>query len=173
MPDKRGTMRTIGIDPGSLITGYGIIEPIDGRPCHVASGRVVAPAGVPFNGRLKAIYLHLTEVIARHSPYVMAIEDLFFARNVKTALKLGHVRGVAMLAGLNAGLSIAEYSPLAVKQALVGYGQAQKEQVQEMVRLLLGLEAVPDSDTADALAVAICHLHTSQGNSLLPGRPRR
>jgi crossover junction endodeoxyribonuclease RuvC len=166
-------VRTIGIDPGSLITGYGIIEPIDGRPCHVASGRVVAPVGVPFNGRLKAIYSRLTEVIARHNPHVMAIEDLFFARNVKTALKLGHVRGVAMLAGLNAGLPIAEYSPLVVKQALVGYGRAQKEQVQEMVRLLLGLEAVPDSDTADALAVAICHLHSSQGNGLLPGRPRR
>jgi crossover junction endodeoxyribonuclease RuvC len=166
-------MRTIGIDPGSLITGYGIIEPVDGRPCHVASGRVIAPAGMAFNGRLKAIYSHLTEVIARHTPQVMAIEDLFFARNVKTALKLGHVRGVAMLAGLNAGLPIAEYSPLVVKQALVGYGRAQKEQVQEMVRLLLGLEAVPDSDTADALAVAICHLHSSQGNTLLPGRQRR
>jgi crossover junction endodeoxyribonuclease RuvC len=166
-------VRTIGIDPGSLITGYGIIEPIDGRPCHVASGRVVAPAGMPFNGRLKAIYSRLTEVIALHNPHVMAIEDLFFARNVKTALKLGHVRGVAMLAGLNAGLPIAEYSPLVVKQALVGYGRAQKEQVQEMVRLLLGLEAVPDFDTADALAVAICHLHSSQGNSLLPGRSRR
>ena len=166
-------MRIIGIDPGSLITGYGIVEPIDGRPCHVASGRVVAPAGVPFNGRLRTIYSHLAEVIARHTPEVMAIEDLFFARNVKTALKLGHVRGVAMLAGLNAGLPIAEYSPLTVKQALVGYGRAQKEQVQEMVRLLLHLESVPEPDTADALAVAVCHLHSSQGMGLLRGRLRQ
>jgi crossover junction endodeoxyribonuclease RuvC len=103
----------------------------------------------------------------------MAVEDLFFARNVKTALKLGHVRGIAMLAGLNAGLPIAEYSPLAVKQALVGYGRAQKEQVQEMVRLLLHLESLPGPDTADALAVAVCHLHSSQGKGLLCGRPRR
>lgn len=166
-------MRIIGIDPGSLITGYGIVEPIDGRPCHVASGRVVAPAGVPFNGRLRTIYCHLVEVIARHNPEVMAVEDLFFARNVKTALKLGHVRGVAMLAGLNAGLPIAEYSPLAVKQALVGYGRAQKEQVQEMVRLLLHLESIPEPDTADALAVAVCHLHSSRGKDLLFGRLRR
>jgi len=166
-------LRIIGIDPGSLITGYGIVEPIDGRPCHVASGRVIAPAGMPFNGRLRTIYSHLVEVIARHNPEVMAVEDLFFARNVKTALKLGHVRGVAMLAGLNAGLPIAEYSPLAVKQALVGYGRAQKEQVQEMVRLLLRLESLPESDTADALAVAVCHLHSSQGKGLLPGGLRR
>ena len=166
-------MRIIGIDPGSLITGYGIVEPVDGRPGHVASGRVVAPAGMPFNGRLRTIYSHLVEVIARHNPEVMAIEDLFFARNVKTALKLGHVRGVAMLAGLNAGLPIAEYSPLAVKQALVGYGRAQKEQVQEMVRLLLRLESLPESDTADALAVAVCHLHSSQGAGLPCRRPRR
>jgi crossover junction endodeoxyribonuclease RuvC len=170
---RRGPLRIIGIDPGSLVTGYGIIAAIDGRPCHVASGRVVAPAGVPFNGRLRTIYSHLTEVIARHSPVVMAVEDLFFARNVKTALKLGHVRGVAMLAGLNAGLPIAEYSPLAVKQALVGYGRAQKEQVQEMVRLLLHLEFLPESDTADALAVAVCHLHSSQGDRRLCGRLRQ
>jgi len=166
-------LRIIGIDPGSLVTGYGIVEPIDGRPCHVASGRVVAPAGVTFNGRLRTIYSQLTEVIARHTPEVMAVEDLFFARNVKTALKLGHVRGVAMLAGLNAGLPIAEYSPLTVKQALVGYGRAQKEQVQEMVRLLLHLEFLPEPDTADALAVAVCHLHSSQGEGLLCGRLRR
>jgi crossover junction endodeoxyribonuclease RuvC len=166
-------LRIIGIDPGSLITGYGIVEPIDGRPCHVASGRVMAPAGVPFNGRLRTIYSRLTEVIAHHRPEVMAVEDLFFARNVKTALKLGHVRGVAMLAGLNAGLPIAEYSPLVVKQALVGYGRAQKEQIQEMVRLLLRLEFLPEPDTADALAVAVCHLHSSQGEGLLCGRLRR
>ncbi|HYR03305.1 MAG TPA: crossover junction endodeoxyribonuclease RuvC [Syntrophobacteria bacterium] len=166
-------MRIIGIDPGSLITGYGIVEPIDGRPCHVASGRVMAPAGVPFNGRLRTIYSRLAEVITHHRPEVMAVEDLFFARNVKTALKLGHVRGVAMLAGLNAGLPIAEYSPLTVKQALVGYGRAQKEQIQEMVRLLLRLEFLPEPDTADALAVAVCHLHSSQGEGRLCGRLRR
>jgi crossover junction endodeoxyribonuclease RuvC len=146
-------MRIIGIDPGSSITGYGIIEQPDRRLCHVASGRVTTPARMPFHLRLKNIYQGLEEVIAQHAPRVMAVEDLFFARNVKSALKLGHVRGVAILAGINAGLDIAEYSPLQIKQALVGYGRAQKEQVQEMVRVLLDLGEVPQPDTADALAI--------------------
>ena len=160
-------MRIIGIDPGSLVTGYGIVEQLDRRLHHVASGQVLTSARMPFNGRLRNIYQKLTEVIAVYTPQVMALEDLFFARNVKTALKLGHVRGVAMLAGLNAGLDIAEYSPLEVKKALVGYGRAQKEQVQEMVRVLLDLAEVPESDTADALAVAICHYHCCQGVGLV------
>jgi crossover junction endodeoxyribonuclease RuvC len=163
-------MRIIGIDPGSMITGYGIVEQVDRRLCHVASGRVVSCARDPFHQRLKTIHRELEEVIACHAPEVMAVEDLFIARNVRSALKLGHVRGVVLLAGLNAGLALAEYSPLEVKKALVGYGRAQKTQVQEMVRLLLGLGELPQSDTADALAVAICHLHCCQGaGSLIRG----
>jgi crossover junction endodeoxyribonuclease RuvC len=116
-----------------------------------------------FHHRLKRIYLELKKVIEIHSPEVMAVEDLFLAHNIKSALKLGHARGVAILAGLNADLAVAEYSPLEVKKALVGYGRAHKTQVQEMVRVLLTLGELPESNTADALAVAICHLHCCQG----------
>ncbi len=164
-------MRIIGIDPGSQVTGYGIVEQVDSRLCHVASGRVVSPARMIFHDRLKRIYLELKKVIKIHSPEVMAVEDLFIAHNIKSALKLGHARGAAILAGLNADLAVAEYSPLEVKKALVGYGRAQKTQVQEMVRVLLTLGELPESNTADALAVAICHLHCCQGvGKLTQGR---
>ncbi|MBW1982819.1 MAG: crossover junction endodeoxyribonuclease RuvC [Deltaproteobacteria bacterium] len=158
-------MRIIGIDPGSLATGYGIVEASGRRPSHVASGRILSPASLAFNWRLENIFRELTAIIGEHAPQVMAVEDLFYARNVKTALKLGHVRGVVILAGIKAGLNIAEYSPLEVKQALVGYGRAQKKQVQIMVQNLLSLEGLPQADTADALAVAICHLHSCQVTS--------
>ncbi|MFP3870089.1 MAG: crossover junction endodeoxyribonuclease RuvC [Syntrophobacteria bacterium] len=166
-------MRIIGVDPGSLITGYGVVEQVNRELCHVASGRVVSSGRVLFHKRLKTIYRELDEIIACHAPEAMAVEDLFIARNIKSALKLGHVRGVAILAGLNSGLTIAEYSPLEVKKALVGYGRAHKTQVQEMVRVVLGLAELPESNTADALAVAICHLHCCQGcGSLDPGSRR-
>lgn len=162
-------MRIIGIDPGSTVTGYGIVEQVNRRLCHVTSGRVVSTTRTPFHNRLKRIYSELEEIIAYHQPNVMAVEDLFIARNVKSALKLGQAKGVAILAGVNADLTIIEYSPLEVKKALVGYGRAQKTQVQEMVRVLLGLGALPEVDTADALAVAICHLHSCQGVGKLTG----
>ena len=156
-------MRIIGIDPGSTVTGYGIVEQANRQLRHVASGRVVSATRMPFHDRLKRIYSELEKVIAYYEPNVMAVEDLFIARNIKSALKLGQAKGVAILAGLNADLTISEYSPLEVKKALVGYGRAQKTQVQEMIRVLLGLGEIPESDTADALAVAICHLHCCQG----------
>ena len=156
-------MRIIGVDPGSTITGYGIVEQVNSRLCHVASGRVASPPRMLFHERLKRIYLELKRAIELHAPEAMAVEDLFLAHNIKSALKLGHARGVAILAGLNADLTIAEYSPLEVKKALVGYGRAHKSQVQEMVRVLLALGELPESNTADALAVAICHLHCCQG----------
>jgi len=166
-------MRIIGVDPGSMVTGYGIVEEVNKQLSHVASGRVVSSSRMAFHHRLKRIYTELEKVIASYEPEVMAVEDLFIARNIKSALKLGHARGVAILAGLNADLPIAEYSPLEVKKALVGYGQAHKVQVQEMVRTLLGLGDPPDTDTADALAVAICHLHSCQGAGNLIYRSRR
>ena len=166
-------MRNIGVDPGSTVTGYGIVEEVNKQLCHVASGRVVSSSRMEFHLRLKRIYTELEKVIASYEPEVMAVEDLFIARNIKSALKLGHARGVAILAGLNAELPIAEYSPLEVKKALVGYGRAHKVQVQEMVRTLLGLGATPDADTADALAVAICHLHCCQGAGRLIQRNRQ
>ena len=156
-------MRIIGIDPGSTVTGYGIVEEVNFRLCHVASGRVVSPPRMHFHDRLKRIYKELEEVIACYKPEAMAVEDLFVSRNIKSALKLGHARGAAMLAGLNSDLIMAEYTPLEVKKALVGYGRAHKEQVQQMVRTLLELAELPESNTADALAVAICHLHCCQG----------
>ena len=166
-------MRILGIDPGSTVTGYGIVEEVDFRLCHVASGRVVPPPRTPFHHRLKKIYQELEEVIAWYKPEAMAVEDLFVSRNIKSALKLGHARGAAILAGLNSDLTIAEYTPLEVKKALVGYGRAHKEQVQQMVRTLLELAELPESDTADALAVAICHLHCCQGVGRLTFGSRR
>jgi crossover junction endodeoxyribonuclease RuvC len=156
-------MRIIGIDPGSRVTGYGVVDQVRRQLSHVASGRIVSSAQIPFHQRLKKIYQELTSIISCHEPETMAVEDLFMARNARSALKLGHARGVAILAGLNTDLAIAEYSPLEVKMALVGYGRAQKSQVQEMVRVLLGLGELPESNIADALAVAICHLHCCQG----------
>ena len=166
-------MRIIGIDPGSTVTGYGIVEQVNLRLCHVASGRVASPTRMPFHERLKRIYVELEKVIACYEPGAMAVEDLFVSRNIKSALKLGHARGVAILAGLNADLPIAEYSPLEVKKALVGYGRAHKTQVQQMVRTLLCLGELPESNTADALAVAICHLHCCQGIGKLTHGSRR
>lgn len=166
-------MRIIGVDPGSTVTGYGIVEQVNLKLSHVASGRVASPSRVPFHDRLRRIYTELEKVIALYEPEVMAIEDLFIARNIKSALKLGHARGVAILAGLNADLAIAEYSPLEVKKALVGYGRAHKVQVQAMVRTLLGLGEPPESNTADALAVAICHLHCCHGAGRLTYGSRR
>jgi crossover junction endodeoxyribonuclease RuvC len=156
-------MRIIGVDPGSMVTGYGIVEQDNRTLTHVASGRVVSPPRIPFHLRLKKIYVELEKVIGLYQPEVMAVEDLFMARNIKSALKLGHARGVAILAGLNADLCIAEYSPLEVKKAIVGYGRAHKLQIQEMIRTLLGLVDLPQSDTADALAIAVCHLHCCHG----------
>ena len=166
-------MRIIGVDPGSTVTGYGIVEEVNNQLCHVASGRVVSSSTMDFHLRLRRIYAELEKIIASYEPEVMAVEDLFIARNIKSALKLGHARGVAILAGLNADLPIAEYSPLEVKKALVGYGRAHKIQVQEMVRTLLGLGDRPKADTADALAVAICHLHCCQGAGRLIQRSLR
>ena len=165
-------MRIIGVDPGSTVTGYGIVEQENSGLCHVASGRVASPSRMPFHDRLKRIYVELKQVIEVHSPEAMAVEDLFIAHNIKSALKLGHARGVAILAGLNADLTIAEYSPLEVKKAIVGYGRAHKSQIQEMVRVLLTLGELPESNTADALAVAICHLHCCQGAGRLTYRRR-
>ncbi len=155
-------MRILGIDPGSETTGWGVIEGNERRYELVEYGAVRAPAGGEFAGRLLKISDGVEAVIERLRPDACAIEETFFATNVKTALKLGHARGVAMLAAARARLPISEYSPRLIKQTVVGYGAAEKHQVQEMVRLLLKLTSAPEPhDAADALAVAICHLHHS------------
>ncbi|ABK16690.1 Holliday junction endonuclease RuvC [Syntrophobacter fumaroxidans MPOB] len=154
-------IRTIGVDPGSRFTGYGIVEGEGTRLLHVANGVIRLSGELPLTQRLKLIYEQLTRVIAEVGPECMAIEDIFFAKNVKSALRLGQARGAAILAGVNAGLPIYEYSALEVKKAVVGYGKAGKDQVGEMVRCLFRLSQPIDPNAADALAVAVCHVNTS------------
>lgn len=149
-------MRIIGIDPGTGILGFGVIDVIRGSTRLVTAGVITAPAHTPLPERLAEIYTGLTEIIAETKPDVMAIEKLFFAQNITTAMSVSHARGVAMLTGQQAGLRIEEYTPLQIKQTMTGYGRASKKQIQEMVRLQLGLTEVPKpDDCADALAAAI------------------
>jgi crossover junction endodeoxyribonuclease RuvC len=153
-------VRIFGIDPGSVRTGYGCIESDGSRHVLVACGAISAPARLSFPERLLAIHTELVDQLARCRPECVAVEALFHAVNARSALQLGHARGVVLLAATQAGLPIAEYPPAEVKRAVVGYGRAEKQQVQLMVRLLLGLESVPGPlDVSDALAVAICHVH--------------
>jgi crossover junction endodeoxyribonuclease RuvC len=153
-----------GIDPGSDRTGYGCVESDGRRHRLVICGAVGTGAAAAFPDKLARIHDSLAELIADCRPECVAIENLFHAVNVRSALKLGHARGVAMLAAVQLGLPIVEYTPAEVKRAVVGYGRAEKNQVQQMVKLLLGLKAAPaPHDAADALAVAICHLQHGAG----------
>ncbi len=151
-------MRIIGIDPGTGILGFGVIEILNSKMTIIDAGVVKTPAHTPLDVRLEDIFDNLTEIIADTKPDSMSIEKLFFAQNVTTAMSVSHARGVAMLAGRKAKLSIAEYTPLQIKQTVTGYGKAEKKQVQEMVRIQLGLSKIPEpDDCADALAAAITH----------------
>jgi crossover junction endodeoxyribonuclease RuvC len=157
-------VRIFGIDPGSDRTGYGCVESSGSRHRLVICGSLSAPSRATFPDKLKHIHAGLAALLARHRPDCVAVEDIFHARNVRSALKLGHARGVVLLAASEAGLAVVEYSPAEIKRAVVGYGRAEKHQVQQMVKLLLGLEAAPaPHDVADALAVAVCHLHSVAG----------
>jgi crossover junction endodeoxyribonuclease RuvC len=165
-----------GIDPGSTRTGYGCVDTDGRRHRLVLCGAIRAGDGAGFPQRLAAIYAGLSALIRDCQPHCVAVENLFHATNVRSALKLGHARGVAMLAAVEAGLPVAEYTPAEVKRAIVGYGRAEKPQIQQMVKLLLGLDRIPEPhDAADALAVAICHLHScsraeagTSGNAVTP-----
>jgi crossover junction endodeoxyribonuclease RuvC len=151
-------MRIIGIDPGTGILGFGVVDTDGVKVKLVTAGVIKTPPHTPLDERLEEIYDGLTEIIAETQPQVMSIERLFFARNVTTAMSVSHARGVAMLAGKKAKLQLAEYTPLQIKQTLTGYGKADKKQVQEMVRLQLGLKEIPKpDDAADALAAAITY----------------
>jgi len=151
-------MKIIGIDPGTGILGFGVIEVIKGKSRLIAAGVITTPAHTPLPERLGEIYDGLSEIIAETKPDIMSIEKLFFAQNVTTAMSVSHARGVAMLTGYQANLLIAEYTPLQIKQTLTGYGRGTKKQVQEMVRLHLNLRDAPKpDDCADALAAAITH----------------
>ena len=154
-------MRVFGIDPGSNRTGYGCVDTDGRRHRLVLCGAIHATSAGAFPNRLAAIYRELSTLIVQCQPECVAIENLFHAANVRSALKLGHARGVAMLAAVEAGVSVVEYTPAEIKRAVVGYGRAEKPQVQQMIKLLLGLDRAPEPhDAADALAVAICHLHS-------------
>jgi crossover junction endodeoxyribonuclease RuvC len=161
-------MLAIGIDPGTAITGYGLVrEEQDGSLSIVDYGVIQTSPDESMPQRLVQLYQNLKNVIDLHNPQSGAVEKLFFARNVRTALTVGQARGVALLALAEAGVELAEYSPNEVKQAVAGYGGADKNQVQAMVQALLDLEQVPQpDDAADALAVAICHLHSARIRSL-------
>src|ERR1700757_3667796 len=156
-------MRVLGIDCGGEYTGYGVVEmhPTGKLSCMTCGAIKLSPRDkLPI--RLSRIYMHLGAIISEHQPDEVAIEDVFYALNVKSALKLGQVRGVAMLAASSAGLEVSEYSPLTIKSSVVGYGRAEKQQVQHMVIRLLALSTPPETmDASDALAIAICHLHTA------------
>lgn len=159
-------MRVIGLDPGSRVTGFGVIENHKGGFQHIESGNIRLP-DYSLPERLRIIFEGLSEVVERSQPQVMAVEKVFMARNAQSAIILGQARGVAIVVAANHGLEVVEYSALQVKQALVGQGKAGKQQVQHMVRVLLGLRKAPALDTADALACAICHLNTAQGTARL------
>jgi crossover junction endodeoxyribonuclease RuvC len=162
-------MRVLGIDPGTATTGYGVVEEASGELRALTFGAIKTPAKQPLPVRLQSIYRGVQDLVKEWDPAEAAVEELFFSRNVRTAMSVGQARGVALLALANASLSIAEYTPLTIKQAVTGYGSADKAQIQEMVRLLLKLDQIPrPDDAADALAVAICHLN-SRRLTALPG----
>jgi len=161
-------MRVLGIDCGSRVTGYGVIDS-NGADCvFICCGAIRSKSSDPLADRLKGIYRGIVQIIRELEPEAAAFESLFYATNAQSALKLGHVRGVSMFAAAEANLPIYEYSPLEVKSAVTGYGRAEKLQVQQMVRALLKLNAPPQPyDASDALAVAICHIHTNRFNKSL------
>ena len=157
-------MKIFGIDPGSERTGYGCIEMQGSRHVLIICGSISPPARSLFPDKLRHIHTDLAALLDRHRPDCVAVENIFHARNVRSALKLGHARGIALLAASEAGLPVAGYTPAEIKRAVVGFGRAEKHQVQHMVKLLLGLETAPSPhDAADALAVAICHVHSGTG----------
>jgi len=154
-------VKVFGIDPGSERTGYGCVQTDGSRHTMVVCGAIGTPALASFPDKLLLIHRRLTDILRECRPDCVAIENVFHSVNVRSALKLGHARGVAMLAAVEAGLPVMEYTPAEIKRAVAGYGRADKPQVQQMVKLLLKLPSVPTPhDAADALAVAICHLHS-------------
>ena len=161
-------MRILGIDPGYAIVGYGVIDYRNTRFSVVDYGAILTEAGTPFNERLEQIYDEAFAIMQQYKPESMAIEKLFYNTNAKTVIDVGQARGALILAAQKNALTIAEYTPLQVKQSVVGYGRAEKKQVQEMTKLILNLKKIPKpDDTADALAIAICHAHV--GGSMFSG----
>ena len=167
-------MLVIGVDPGTAITGYGLVRDDEhGKLVAVDFGVITTPSNLPMPERLLQIYQRLRELLSRYHPESGAVEKLFLQRNVRTAISVGQGRGIALLALAEAGILVAEYTPLEIKQAVTGYGGAEKMQVQQMVKYILELSEIPrPDDAADALAVAICHLHCARTQSLYAGGGR-
>lgn len=159
-------MRILGIDPGSHITGYGIIDKKGNYLRYVAHGEIKSKKESLFSAMLVSIYQQLSEVIAQTAPQAIALENIFYGKNVRSLIKQAQVRGVAIFSGADKGIPVFEYSPLEIKKAVVGYGRAEKRQVQVMVKAILKLPELPPADAADALASAICHANFFKGKSI-------
>jgi crossover junction endodeoxyribonuclease RuvC len=160
-------LRILGIDPGIAIVGYGVIESQGSRLKHIENGVLTTPAGMPLPQRLEQVYNGMKKLLMLFQPEAIAFEELFFAKNAKTAITVGQARGVALLAAAQESEQLFEYTPLQIKQGVVGYGRAEKNQVQQMVKVLLNLPDIPKpDDAADALAVAICHAHSANSQQL-------
>lgn len=156
-------MIVLGIDPGLATTGYGVINSQNGKLEVINYGCILTKSSLPLSTRLLTIYEETKKLIITYKPDAIIIEEIFFCKNVKTGLQIGHVRGVIILAAIEANIELAEYTPLQIKQALTGFGRADKKQIQEMVKILLNLKVIPKpDDAADALAVAICHIYSSK-----------
>lgn len=156
-------MRVLGFDPGTATTGYGVVEQKGNKLTHIAHGTITTPPDHHFAQRLQSIYNEVVDLIKIHAPQAIAIEELFFTKNVTTGITVAQARGVIALAASQAGLPIGEFSPREMKAAIAGYGKADKKQIQQMVKILLNLDTIPKpDDAADALGIAICQLHTAQ-----------
>lgn len=156
-------MRVLGIDPGTVITGYGVVDDINGRLSHITHGTIEGKRNDSFPVKLKLIFDGLNNVIEEYKPDYVALEEVFYGKSVKSAIKVGEARGIAVLCAASANIPMAEYAPTVVKRAVVGVGSAQKGQVSEMVKVILALTEVPEKyDASDALAIAICHCHRSK-----------
>ena len=159
-------MLVLGVDPGSRVTGFGLVEKRNHEIIHIHSGLIRPPGKSPFYKRIHEIFESMIEIMERYRPHQMAIEDMFYAKNAQSSLKLGHARGAVLIAAVRCDIPIFEYSPLEIKKSVVGYGRADKEQVQSMVKIILRMKADMSLDTSDALATAICHLNWSRYESV-------
>ncbi len=152
-------MLVLGVDPGSRVTGYGLVEKENNQMTCIDAGIISSSTKIPFYERIHKIFESMVDIMTHHRPQEMAIEDVFFAKNVKSSLKLGHARGAVLIAAVQCNVKIFDYTPLEIKKSIVGYGRASKEQVRSMVQIILKMKTQPELDTSDALATAICHLN--------------
>jgi len=159
-------MRVLGVDPGSRITGYGLLEEKNRRISFIEAGLIKPPEKMPFSQKIHRIFQGLVEILDRCTPDAMAVEDLFYAKNARSSLKLGHARGAALIAAGQQDIEVFEYTPLEIKKSVVGYGRAEKEQVRSMVNIMLQLKEQVPLDASDALAAAICHINSSRLRTL-------